>query len=284
MDSTASFRDIASEAVETVEDSKENVQETPVVQDTKETKTQPEQAQESFTDPVDLKTLEQLTPAQLLEQRKNWERAYSAKRQKETAEIKEYQRRINELEGKVPKQEEQQQSVEKNVEIAKEQVELGNMSVAEYTEYILQLIREENRGIAREEYQALIAEQEEKQLQQTAVKDFQSADSRLDPSAPDHNESFASDVQRELAELLDKHLETNGTYKGFDAKELTKAIVQKKDVEIDNIVKTRTQQSTEAARKKEATLRRTEVRGTSSDGQRVAGNSIRNILAETIDG
>jgi hypothetical protein len=273
MSDSSSFRDIAQEAAEPVEEVKEVTQ--PAVEEPKE-----EQSQESFTEPVDEKSLETMTPQQLLEMRKNWERAYTAKRQKETAEIKEYQRKLAELESRP----QTQASVQEKAEEAREQVEIGNMSVEEYTKYLQDLNAEQARKIAREEYQAIHKEEVETQLAERAVSDFKSVDPRLDDSNPEHNQSFEIDVKRELAELLDKHMAEHETYQGFDTKALTKAIIERKDAELDNIIKTRTQQSTQAAKMREAKMQKTMVRGTSSDSQRIGGDSIRSILSDAVNG
>ncbi len=277
MSDNSSFRDIAQEAAADGE--------------VKEPVAQPEVApeaeqphEESFTEPVDEKSLEAMTPAQLLEVKKNWERAYTAKRQKETAELKEYQRKIAELESR-QQTPAQVTDVQEKAQEAKEQVELGNMSVEEYTKYLQELSAQQAREIAREEYKAIHKEEVEQQLAVKAMDDFKSVDDRLNPDNPNHagNESFAAEVQRELAELLDKHMAEHETYQGFDTKALTKAIIERKDAELDNIIKTRTQQSTQAAKMREAKIRKSEVRGTASDSQHVGGSSIRDILSEAME-
>lgn len=274
MSDNSSFRDIAQEATAEGE-VKEPVTQPEVAPEVEQTQ------EESFTEPVDEKSLEKMTPAQLLEVKKNWERAYTAKRQKETAELKEYQRKIAEYESRpqTPVVDVQEKAQE-----AKEQVELGNMSVEEYTKYLQDLNAEQARQIAREEYKAIHKEEVEGQLATQALSDFKSTDPRLDDNGPDHNETFAVDVKRELAELLDKHMAEHETMQGFDTKALTKAIIERKDAEMDNIIKTRTQQSTQAAKMREAKFKKTEVRGTSSDSQHIGGDSIRSILTDTLNG
>lgn len=271
MSDSSSFREIAKESASEVES---------VAPEVAQEATPTEEVQ-SFTDPVDEKALEGMTPAQLLEQKKNWERAYTAKRQKETAELKEMQKKIAEYESR--QQTTEQPTVQEKAQEAQRQVALGEMSVEEYTEHVKGLMAEEARRVAREEYQTIHREEVEQQLATKALEDFTSTDDRLNKDHPDHNESFAAEVQRELAELLDKHMAEHETYQGFDTKALTKAIIERKDAELDNIIKTRTQQSTQAAKMREAKLRKTEVRGTSSDSQRVGGNSIRDILSDAVD-
>lgn len=247
----------------------------------------PAEVVENFAEPVDEKSLESMTPQQLMEVRKNWERAYTQKRQKETQEIKELQRQIAELKQVKPQPPTQPQTpgqAQQLADEAKRQVELGNMSVPEYTEYIKKLMSEEARQIAREEYQTLQKQSKEEQLAQKASEAFTNADPRFNEHSPDFDEKYRTEVQRELAELLDQHLaDHDGSYEGFDAATLTKQIVERRDKEIDEIIKLRTQQSTQAAKMREAKLRKAEVRGSTADSQKLGGDSIRSILTEAVD-
>jgi len=87
-----------------------------------------------------------------------------------------------------------------------------------------------------------------------------------------------------LADVLDEHLETTGSYKGFDTATVTKQIVERRDQELDDIIKKRTIDSTKAAQMREAKAKKSQVRGSTSNGQPVGGNSFRDILNETLDG
>lgn len=273
MNDSPSFRDIATEAVSPVE--VEAPQETPAVQPDAQVE-QPEAPQtEVFAEKSDLSGK---TPEQLEQTYNEWQKAYTAKRQKETQELKEYQTKIAELEKRLTAQPQPQQPVEQE-QLAREQVELGNMSVAEYTAFVAQQARE----VAREEYKQMMAEEREQQLASKAVEQFEAADSRLNTHSPEFNETFKNEVQRELAELLDKHLEDTGSYQGFDAQALTKDIVTRRDAELDNIIKKRTIESTQAAKMREAKAKKAEVRGTTSSGQSIGGDSIRSILSEALD-
>jgi hypothetical protein len=241
---------------------------------------------ESFTEPVDPKSLEALTPQQLLEVKKNWEAAYTKKRQAERKEIEDYKAKVAELQQVKPQPQAQDQGqVKQLADEAQRQVELGNMSVPQYTDYIKTLMADEARRVAREEYQTLQKEAEEKALSTKAVDDFTNADPRLNEHNPNYDEKLRTEVQRELADLLDQHLaDHDGSYQGFDAAAITKQIVQRRDADLDEVIKLRTQQSTQAAKMREAKLRKSEVRGTTSDSQKIGGNSIRSILSETLDG
>jgi len=274
------FKDVAEEAMsETVE--VEAKAETPEVQPDAQVEPKEETQEETFTEKTDLTGK---TPEQLEETYQNWQKAYTAKRQKETQELKEYQAKIAELEKRVttpppaPKAD-----VDGLEQRAREQVELGNMSVQQYTEYMQSLMAEQAREVAREEYQTMISQEREEGLANKALEQFEATDSRLNQHAPEFDESFKNEVQRELAELLDEHLEETGSYQGFDAQSLTKQIVERRDKALDDIIKKRTIQSTQAAKMREAKAKKSQVRGSSQDGQSISGNSIRGILSEAMD-
>lgn len=277
---TTPFKDIVSEAMT------ENV-EAEVPQETSEAKpdAQVEQTeepqQETFAEKPELIGR---TPEQLEEIYQNWQKAYTAKRQKETQELKEYQTKLAELEQRSTQAPVQQTAnVEQLEQQAREQVELGQMSVSQYTEYMKTLMAEQAREVAREEYQTLIAQQREDQLMEKAQEQFSSADSRLNEHAPDFDETFRDEVQRELSEKLDAHLAEKGSYTGFDAHALTKEIVARRDAQLDELIKKRTIQSTQAAKMRDAKARKSEVRGSTNDGQSIGGDSFRSILSETLD-
>jgi hypothetical protein len=272
MTDSPSFRDIASEAVEPVE---AETQETPEVQPDAQVEQTEQTQEEVFAEKSDLAGK---TPEQLEQTYNEWQKAYTAKRQKETQELKEYQAKIAELEKKLTTQPQAPQSVEQE-QLAREQVELGNMSVAEYTAFVAQQARE----VAREEYKEMMAQEKEQQLASKALEQFEGADPRLNSNSPEYKETFKNEVQRELAELLDEHLTTNGSYQGFDAQTLTKQIIARRDDELDNIIKKRTIESTQAAKMREPKAKKAEVRGTTSNGQSIGGNSIRDILSEAVD-
>lgn len=273
------FRDIAENALS------ENVEveakaETPEVQPDAQVEPKEQIQEETFAEKTELKGR---TPEQLEEIYQNWQKAYTAKRQKEVLELKEYKTKLAELEASKTQPVTQNNDVQDLQAEAQQQVELGNMTVQQYTDYMRQIMSEEARSVARQEYQDMMAQEREETLAKTALEQFQTVDSRLNENAPNFDESFRNEVQRELAELLDEHLETKKSYQGFDSQALTKEIVARRDAQIDEIIKKRTIQSTQAAKMREAKAKKSEVRGSTSDGQSIGGNSIRNILSEAID-
>lgn len=274
------FKDITEEVMsEQVE--AEAKAEAPEVKPDAQEEPKEEPQEETFAEKPDLAGK---TPEELEEIYQNWQKAYTAKRQKETKELKEYQAKIAELEKKASQPAPVQNvDAEKLESQAREQVELGNMTVQQYTEYMKQVMTDQAREVARQEYQELVAKEREEQLASKALEQFEAADSRLNEHSPEYNESFKAEVQRELAELLDKHLEETGSYQGFDAHTLTKQIVERRDAQLDEIIKKRTIQSTQAARMREAKAKKSGVKGTSKDGQSIGGDSIRDILEEAVD-
>lgn len=271
MTDNSTFRQIAEESA--YEDVQETSQEPSVASEAPT-----EAPQETFADKGELKGR---SPEELEETYNNWQKAYTAKRQKETQELKEYKQKLAEYEAR---QTAPQQPVEQSVQAAQQQVQLGNMTVEQYTEYIRELNREEAKKVAREEYESIHREEHEQTLASKAVESFSNADERLNEHNPNFDDNFKAEVQRELADLLDQHLSEVGSYEGFDAATLTKQIVERKDQLLDETIKKRTQQSTQAAKMREAKNKKSETRGTTVSSQSVNGNSIRDILSETVDG
>lgn len=239
-----------------------------------------EAKEEVFADKGELKGK---TPEELEATYDTWQKAYAAKRQKETAELREMRDRLAEMESRLSQAPKEPATTQDKVDAAAKQVELGQMTMPEYTEYVRKLLAEDARRIAREEITNVTSEQQEQQYQEQAVTAFRKADPRLDDKSPEYNEGYADDIRRELADKLDEHLESTGTYKGFDTETIAKQIVARRDAEIDEIIKKRTQQSTQAAKMREAKNRKSEVRGTTSDSQKIGGDSIKDILSDTVD-
>ena len=273
------FRDITAEVMsDPIE--VEATTETPEVQPDAQAQPTEVTQEETFAEKPELAGR---TPEQMEEIYQNWQKAYTAKRQKETQELKEYQAKLAELEKATKAPAPQTADVNQLAEDAREQVELGNMSVQQYTEYMKSLMSEQAREVAREEYKSMMEQEREEQLANTALEQFEATDGRLNKYSPEFDESFKNEVQRELAELLDEHLESNGSYQGFDAQSLTKQIVERRDKALDEIIKKRTIQSTQAAKMREAKSKKSQVRGTSQDGQAIGGDSIRDILTDAMD-
>lgn len=257
-------------------DSAESAEIKPDVAKTQEVVTPDEQLQadESFIEKGELKGK---TADELEEIYQNWNKAYTAKRQKETAEIKAMREELDRLKANPAPV--QTQTVEDKADEAKRQVDLGNMS----TEYMKTLFAEQARQVAREEYESITNEKQESSLAESALETFNKADPRFDETSPNYDEDMRTDVQRELADLLDDHLAQSGSYKGFDTATVVKQIIARRDAKADEIIKKRTQESTQAAKMRDAKLRKSETRGTTSNSQKIGGDSIKDILSETLD-
>lgn len=285
MTDNSTFRELIEESAQEVTSKEEVSEKDTDITESAEKVEQPEKSEqpekvESFTDPVDEKSLQEMSPAKLLELRKNWEAAYTKKRQAETQELKELREKALQYEQQLAQR---QQVSEQKKEQAAEQVSLGNMTPEQYVEFIRQEAIKDAIAAAREETQKAVVEREEQSLAQQAMSEFTSTDERLDPNNPNHDEVFTREVTREIAELLDKHLEETGSYRGFDTKALTKEIVNRRDKEIDDIVRKRTEASIKTAKMRDAKLKKSEVRGTTSDSKKIGGESFRDILLETVD-
>lgn len=272
-----------SESVETKVETPAQV-ETPVTPEPDKTPEQPQEEVQKFAEDVDLTGL---TPEQLLETKKEWERKYTHKRQQETAELKAMREELEALKASKPQAPAQQQEASQLP--TREQViqafKQGQINGQQYQDYMSEIAREEARQVAREEFETLQAQQLEKleqEYQEQHLQVFVSADPRLAENTPEEDPALRNEVQAKLADKLDKYMSENGTSKGFDASGLTKQFVQEYDKRIDELVKTRTQQSVQAARMRDAKMKKAEIRGTNAPSVSTSGNSLRSILEESM--
>lgn len=262
-------------------------EESPQVEpDQKAEKKQPEvpeiEREETFAEKGDLQGK---TPEELEEIYKNWQRAYTEKRQKETQELKHLREQVEQSKARSKTAERSVQDIRQDAQQAQRDVELGKMSVEQYTEHIKKLMAEEARQIAREEFRTLSTAQKEQQYQEQAYQAFISADDkgRLNPDSPTADEVLINEVQGFLAKELQKHIEEKGTAKGFDAGTLAKKRVEEYDARLDEIIKKRTQQSTQLAQARAAKAKKSATKGTNTDSSPVDGNSIKDILSKAVE-
>ncbi len=269
---------IPSESVETTV-------ETPVQAEAPETQPdqaeQPQEEVQKFAEDVDLTGL---TPEQLLETKKEWERKYTQKRQQETAELKQLREEIEKLKTHTPPAKTEAQELPTREDVVNA-YKTGQITATEYQSYMVEIAREEARQAAREEFETLQSEQrvvQEQAYQEQHLQAFVSADSRLDDNSPSADPALKNEVQGKLAEALDAYIAERGTSQGFDASGLTKHFVQEYDKRIDELVKVRTQQSVQAAKMRDAKMKKSEVRGTNAPSISTSGNSLRSILEEAV--
>ena len=121
MSDTPSVREVIEESVETPEVEPEATK--PEVEPKVEPEVEPKEeiTEESFAEKGEL---EGKTPEELEEIYKAWNRAYTAKRQKETQELKDYQTKIADLEKKI-----KEQPVTPSVELKAEAVSYTHLTL-----------------------------------------------------------------------------------------------------------------------------------------------------------
>lgn len=267
--------------------------ETPVVEEKVEAKVETEtpEAPVAEEQPVEKfaedKDLTGLTPEQLLETKKQWEAAYTRKRQAETAELKRLKAELEQFKAQqvatpqVEKVDFRQQKAEIN-----ELYRLGQIDYNSAIAKLEEITREEARQVAREEIeqvQSQTKQQEEDSRQQQLLSDFYSTDLRLNQESPTHDSTLELEVRSKIGEALESYIQENGTSAGFDVKGLTNQFVQEYDQRIDELVKIRTQQSVQAAKMRDAKIQKGASRGTTTQSTPVQGDSIRDVLSQTLD-
>jgi len=281
---TPSFRDTIEEVVsepekevEKVEEPKaEEKSEEPKAEEKPETESKPEEeTEEAFAEKPEL---EGKTPEELDEIYNKWQKSYTAKRQIEVKELKDARKQLEKLKAQATTK------VDAETDKSVPETDTSRMSVKEYTEYMKNLSIEQAREAAREEYKTLRGEEIEDNLASKALEQFTATDERLDETNPNYDERFKLEVQREMAEKLDEHLSKNNSYKGFDSKKITQNIIKVRDEALEEIIKKRTVKSTQMAKAREAKAKKSKVSGTTAPSSKINGDSIRDILENTMDG
>lgn len=247
-----------------------------VVETTQETETE---AIKPFAEKPELKGR---TPEELDAIYDDWQKKYTQTRQQEKAELKELRTRLAAIEKKGDTVETPQLQQAKDQ--VQEDFDLGKLTVQEYTEKMKAIFREDARAIAREEFTNLSKEQNEQTYQEEAFEGFISMDERFNENGPEFNKKMFRELSNEMGDLLDQHIADHGTAKGFDWKGHATKLIQEHDAEIDEIVKKRTQQSTQAAKMRAAKMSKSNPKGTTvAKSSPTQGKSFRDILAEQID-
>lgn len=283
---TPSIRDVVAEATESVETQTEAVEETvqPIEPEASEVQTE-EQAEEleKFTEDKDLTGL---TPEQLLAEKKEWERAYTKKRQEEKAELRRMQEEIEAYKSQTQAPA-QTLNFDQERAYAVQDLRAGRITPDQYTETMRHLLIEEAKLATRQEREAIKEEEiyeKEVNNQEQAYQQFVSSDPRLDDNNPSlFNRPLFLDVKTKLGDALDEYFEQNGTSLGFDVKSITGQLIADYDAQIDELVKTRTQQSVQASKMREAKSQKGAARGSTAESSSVGGTSIRDMLSQTVD-
>lgn len=163
------------------------------------------ETEESFTPkPVDLNSL----PSELQEVYKDWQRAYTHKRQAEKAEL-----------------------AELRAELERRNSQPDEESENSYDEDLTpeERAREEARKVFREEQQNLWVEQ--------ARKDYLEIDERLNDDLPTHDPYLDEFLQNRLDAEVEAYGAENGSVVGFDYKSKAKELIKEWDAHVENLVK-----------------------------------------------
>ncbi|MCH9739503.1 MAG: hypothetical protein K0U38_01490 [Epsilonproteobacteria bacterium] len=166
-----------------------------------------------------------MTPDELMEVKKNWERAYTAKRQSEREELAELKRQLAEKEEQTPAQ-------------AEEMKPLEQMTQQEYAQYVADMAKAEVRVA---EDNAYIEAQE---------KSFYEADPRLNQDNPEFNEDLHDLVSMRLSNEREQHESEGNPVKSFDFIGRTKELIGAYDKNIKVIKQHYLQNQSKIARTK----------------------------------
>lgn len=288
MNEDTPIREVLDEVV-TDSEAEEVVEEQPI-EEPKAEDQQPEVTQEEVEAFTEKGELQGKSPEELEEIYKNWQRSYTEKRQAETQELKKLRAELEKLKTSTPKpepvkDERSVSQIREDIGQAQEAVQLGQMSVAEYTEHMRKLMAEEARQIAREEFTTLSTQEKEQSYQEQAYQAFIAADDkgRLNADSPTADEALIREVQEHLATELSKYMEEKGTAKGFDAGTLAKQKVDEYDARLDELVKKRTKQSTQLAQARAVKAQKSSTRGSNAKSSSSSSKSIRDVLSEVVE-
>ncbi len=251
-------------------------------------KTNPAVAEEVLKPFAEKPDLKGKTPEELDQIYKEWNLKYTQTRQKETAELKEYRTKVSQYEERLKQLESagnklQSPDLQAEKNAVRHDFELGNLTVQQYTEKILELSREESRRIAREEFTSLKKQDSEESYQQSALDHFTSADERLDRNNPNFNMRMFKSLATDMADLLDEHIAKNGTSVGFDYKGNVSRLISEFDQEIDRIVSSRVQRNTSAARDRAGKFAKSSITGKNTPSIPTGKKNIRDIIASTLE-
>lgn len=259
MTTPQTFREVAEEIMQSdehVTNNEQSVKEQDISSDdsSAESKTGEEQ-NETFTEKTDLIGK---TPEELEQIYKDWNAKYTKTRQKEREELRTHQNRIAELENKLQQVQNTAQNIQtpnmqNQAAFAKEQYDLGNMDLNQYTQYMRQVMQEDARNVAKEMIESQkreSVEREDQDYQNGMYTDVVSSDERLNEDSPNFNPLMTRTIMTDMANLLDQYISENGTAIGFRGKDIVSELIKAYDSEINKVVASRIQNQTNAAREK----------------------------------
>lgn len=215
------------EVEETPEPIEEETSEEPKVEEPEEEKEEsPEEEQtESFTkEPVNVEEL----PPEMKELYKNWERAYTTKRQAERAEIKALTEELEKFKTQAPPQQ----------DVVQQQKPIDQMTQAEFQQHVIEVARQD---AAIQKENAYIEAQEEA---------FFSIDPRLDENNPNFDEDLSFAVIGKLTSDRNKYEEENDSVLGFDFTGKAKELIESYDKKINGRMQEYIKKQSEISRTK----------------------------------
>ncbi len=183
---------------------------------------EPQQEEESYTR-IDPKTL----PPELQAMHKSLLRDYTKKTQSLAQMRKELEQRQQATQE--PEAPQEQKQVQQPV---KDQVDLSNMSVDEYTAYMLSQVEEKISA----HQQKILEDQEQKYLDK-AVLEFEATDERLNPESLAYDEDMRNAIGTKLDKALSEYQEENGTAIGFDYQSKTRELVEEYELKLEEKAK-----------------------------------------------
>lgn len=205
-----------------------------------------EHEEESYTR-IDPKTL----PPELQAMHKSLLRDYTKKTQSLAQMRKEFEQRQSTTQA--PQSQVEQTTVQQPV---KDQIDLSQMSVEEYTAYMISQVDEKISA-----YQKQVLQEQEQKYLDKAVLEFEATDERLNPESPAYDEDMRTAIGTKLDKALSDYQTENGTAIGFDYQSSTRDLVQKYEEKLEGKA---TQIATQKTQEAFKGVKRTASMGTKS--------------------
>lgn len=190
-----------------------SVTEEPQEAETQESTEAPQE--ESYTR-IDPKTL----PPELQAMHKSLLGDYTKKTQEIARQRKEFEQR-----QQATQEPQEQTQVQQPVD---NQVDLSQMSVSEYTAYMISQVDEKISA-----YQQQVLEQQEQKYLDKAVLEFEATDERLNPESPAYDDDMRTAVGTKLDKALNDYQKENSTAIGFDYQSATQELVEEYEYKLE---------------------------------------------------
>ena len=247
---------------------------------------------ETFSKRIDPKGL---SPEKLDEIYQGYNKAYTQRRQKEKEEMRKYQEEIASLREQVAKVEKKAENIDSpDLKEEKRQLEedfdLGKLSLKEYTIKLREIMREDARRVAKEEFNSMFKSKTDEEYKNQALATFNTLDERFDqrfvnPDSPEFNETNAwmyQNIAGQMSEKLDDYIAKNGTSVGFNTKEEAEKLIKAFDSRIDNIVKNRVKANTQVAKEKATKFQKSALSGKTVNSVTEQSKDLRKSIEENL--